>query len=247
MDRRPLVVFTDLDGTLLDHATYSFGPARPALDALAAAGVPVVLCTSKTRAGPSTGDRPSRHAPFVVENGGAVSSEGHGPARDMTGRRRLRRHRIWPALRRARRASPPSAPHRAPLRGRRHGPHEIAVERLFARGGRACGRREYDEPPTGPTERSGCGRPRRGRSWPTPSRRFHHSPAVSTRAPPALRSLCQRPRTGLNGRARRQPQRFSAAPSPSRPQARRPPLTASSRLALSSLRPVPKVARSHPP
>lgn len=73
MERRPLVVFTDLDGTLLDHSTYSFEPARPALDALAAAGVPVVFCTSKTRAETERwrGSLGNAH-PFIVENGGAA-------------------------------------------------------------------------------------------------------------------------------------------------------------------------------
>jgi mannosyl-3-phosphoglycerate phosphatase len=67
------LVFTDLDGTLLDHATYSFEPARPALEALAAAGVPVVLCTSKTRAETESWRRALGNAhPFVVENGGAA-------------------------------------------------------------------------------------------------------------------------------------------------------------------------------
>lgn len=42
-----LVVFSDLDGTLLDHHTYSFALARPALLALKARGVPLVLCSSK--------------------------------------------------------------------------------------------------------------------------------------------------------------------------------------------------------
>jgi mannosyl-3-phosphoglycerate phosphatase len=45
-----VVVFTDLDGTLLDHDTYSFAPAQPALAALAARAIPVVPATSKTRA-----------------------------------------------------------------------------------------------------------------------------------------------------------------------------------------------------
>jgi len=73
MERRPLVVFTDLDGTLLDHATYSFEPARPALEALAAAGSPVVLCTSKTRAETERWRLALGNTdPFIVENGGAV-------------------------------------------------------------------------------------------------------------------------------------------------------------------------------
>lgn len=69
----PLVVFSDLDGTLLDHETYSFDAARPALERLRAGRVPLVLCTSKTRAEIA----PLRRAlgnthPFISENGGAV-------------------------------------------------------------------------------------------------------------------------------------------------------------------------------
>jgi mannosyl-3-phosphoglycerate phosphatase len=69
----PLVVFSDLDGTLLDHDTYTFDAARPALERLRRAGIPLVLCTSKTRAEIA----PLRRAldnlhPFVSENGGAV-------------------------------------------------------------------------------------------------------------------------------------------------------------------------------
>ena len=43
-----LLVFSDLDGTLLDHHNYDWSPARPALDALARIGVGVVLASSKT-------------------------------------------------------------------------------------------------------------------------------------------------------------------------------------------------------
>jgi mannosyl-3-phosphoglycerate phosphatase len=73
MAPEPLVVFSDLDGTLLDHTTYRFDAARAAIDRLRAEGVPLVLCTSKTRAEVE----PVRVAlgnthPFVVENGGGV-------------------------------------------------------------------------------------------------------------------------------------------------------------------------------
>ena len=44
----PLLVFSDLDGTLLDHQTYSWAAARPALNALADCGAGVVLASSKT-------------------------------------------------------------------------------------------------------------------------------------------------------------------------------------------------------
>jgi HAD superfamily hydrolase (TIGR01484 family) len=45
-----LLVFTDLDGTLLDHHTYSFEPALPALNSLKEKNIPLIICTSKTRA-----------------------------------------------------------------------------------------------------------------------------------------------------------------------------------------------------
>lgn len=74
MERFPLLVFTDLDGTLLDHATYSFEPAVPALRALEERDIPVVLCTSKTRAETERWRTALRNAhPFIIENGGGVS------------------------------------------------------------------------------------------------------------------------------------------------------------------------------
>ena len=45
-----LLIFTDLDGTLLDHESYDWSPAAPALARARAAGVPVIPATSKTRA-----------------------------------------------------------------------------------------------------------------------------------------------------------------------------------------------------
>ena len=67
------MIFTDLDGTLLDHDTYDWTPARPALHALAAQHVPVVLCSSKTRAEMrALATAMGLHAPLIVENGGGV-------------------------------------------------------------------------------------------------------------------------------------------------------------------------------
>lgn len=48
--RLPLLVFSDLDGTLLSHVDYSWEAARPALDVLADLGAGVVLASSKTAA-----------------------------------------------------------------------------------------------------------------------------------------------------------------------------------------------------
>jgi mannosyl-3-phosphoglycerate phosphatase len=68
-----LIVFTDLDATLLDARTYSWRPAAPALLALKERGAAVVLVSSKTLA-----EMVPLHAelglvdPFVVENGGGI-------------------------------------------------------------------------------------------------------------------------------------------------------------------------------
>ena len=44
------LVFTDLDGTLLDHDTYGWEAASPALAQCRERGIPIVLVSSKTRA-----------------------------------------------------------------------------------------------------------------------------------------------------------------------------------------------------
>ena len=68
-----LLIFTDLDGTLLDHETYSFDPAQDALQEIDRRGIPLVLCTSKTRAEVERYRRAlNNHHPFIVENGGAT-------------------------------------------------------------------------------------------------------------------------------------------------------------------------------
>lgn len=86
-----LLVFSDLDGTLLDHETYSYEPALPALSALKKHDIPLVLATSKTAAEVATlhvalelGDTPA-----IVENGAGeyravLKSEGSkGPYQDI--------------------------------------------------------------------------------------------------------------------------------------------------------------------
>ncbi len=67
------LIFTDLDGTLLDRDTYSWEAARQALDRLRRQGVPWVLVTSKTRAEVEFWRRCLQNEhPFIVENGGAA-------------------------------------------------------------------------------------------------------------------------------------------------------------------------------
>ena len=70
---RQLLVFTDLDGTLLDHNTYSFQAALPALRRLKELEIPVILNSSKTRPEmESLKQQLDNHAPFIVENGAAA-------------------------------------------------------------------------------------------------------------------------------------------------------------------------------
>lgn len=67
------VIFTDLDGTLLDRETYSWAGAAPALDRLRRSGIPWVLVTSKTRAEVELWrKRLGNQHPFIVENGAAA-------------------------------------------------------------------------------------------------------------------------------------------------------------------------------
>jgi mannosyl-3-phosphoglycerate phosphatase len=71
---RPLsVVFTDVDGCLLDHHSYSVDAAVEAVDFLVGRGVPLVLCSSKTGSELEhlTQELGIRH-PFISENGGAL-------------------------------------------------------------------------------------------------------------------------------------------------------------------------------
>ena len=69
----PVVVFTDLDGCLLDGITYSWEPAREALVFLHGRRIPLVLVSSKTRAElERIRSQLQLHHPFVSENGGAV-------------------------------------------------------------------------------------------------------------------------------------------------------------------------------
>ena len=70
----PLLVFTDLDGTLLSHGDYRWNAAQPALKRLADMGAGVVLASSKTAPEIAV----LRHEmglqgwPAIVENGAGV-------------------------------------------------------------------------------------------------------------------------------------------------------------------------------
>jgi mannosyl-3-phosphoglycerate phosphatase len=70
---RKFIIFTDLDGTLLDRETYGFEAARPALRSLRQKGVPLILVSSKTRSEMEFyRKRLDNYHPFISENGGAV-------------------------------------------------------------------------------------------------------------------------------------------------------------------------------
>lgn len=70
---RRLIVFTDLDGSLLNHSDYSWEAARPALDRIAELAIPLVICTSKTRAEVKViQEEIGIQGPFIVENGGGI-------------------------------------------------------------------------------------------------------------------------------------------------------------------------------
>jgi len=67
------IVFTDLDGTLLDHRTYDYTPALPALAKLQEKQIPLVFCTSKTAAEVIPFRTEIKNEdPFIVENGGGI-------------------------------------------------------------------------------------------------------------------------------------------------------------------------------
>jgi mannosyl-3-phosphoglycerate phosphatase family protein len=70
---KQFIFFTDLDGTLLDYYTYSFDNARPALALLADRGIPLIICSSKTRAEIEYyREKMDNHHPFISENGGGI-------------------------------------------------------------------------------------------------------------------------------------------------------------------------------
>jgi mannosyl-3-phosphoglycerate phosphatase len=67
------VIFTDLDGSLIDHHTYSYEVAQPLVTKLNAAGIPLVFVSSKTRAEQEVYRQGlGVTGPFIAENGGAI-------------------------------------------------------------------------------------------------------------------------------------------------------------------------------
>lgn len=71
--KRQVLVFTDFDGTILDHFTYSFAAALPTIKRLSILGIPIIPNTSKTLAEViSYQEKMGLNTPFIVENGAAI-------------------------------------------------------------------------------------------------------------------------------------------------------------------------------
>lgn len=68
------LLYTDLDGSLLDHNTYNFEPTKYLLEKLENLNIPVIPSTSKTFAEVKSLriDLNNRH-PFIIENGAAIA------------------------------------------------------------------------------------------------------------------------------------------------------------------------------
>jgi mannosyl-3-phosphoglycerate phosphatase len=68
-----LLVYSDLDATLLDHENYSLNPAIPALKLLEKKGIPLILASSKTyQEMIAIKKSMGNHYPFIYENGSGI-------------------------------------------------------------------------------------------------------------------------------------------------------------------------------
>lgn len=71
---KKLLIFTDLDGTLLDHQNYDWSAAEPALHRLAQLGFPLIFNTSKTLAELiPLAQELNNHQPMICENGNVAA------------------------------------------------------------------------------------------------------------------------------------------------------------------------------
>ncbi len=70
--RSKFVIFTDLDGTLLDE-DYSFDVAKPTIERLKELGIPIIFCSAKTKAEQEVfRSMMGVYDPFIVEDGSAI-------------------------------------------------------------------------------------------------------------------------------------------------------------------------------
>ncbi|MEJ2115144.1 MAG: HAD-IIB family hydrolase [Gammaproteobacteria bacterium] len=69
-----IVIFTDLDGTLLDHDSYSYDAAKPALDYIHKHNIPLIFTTSKTAIEiEHLCEQTDFYHPYIAENGGLLA------------------------------------------------------------------------------------------------------------------------------------------------------------------------------
>jgi mannosyl-3-phosphoglycerate phosphatase len=67
------IIFTDLDGTLLDHHNYSYDDALPIIEKIKAKNIPLIFTTSKTKQECEIlQNKMGIDMPFIVENGAAI-------------------------------------------------------------------------------------------------------------------------------------------------------------------------------
>ncbi|BBP43715.1 HAD-IIB family hydrolase [Thiosulfativibrio zosterae] len=103
-----LIIFTDLDGTLLNHHTYDYAAVCPILARLKAANIPVILNSSKTLAElEAWQSKLSLPLPLIAENGGVLqvlNNTGTGVNKILIGQpyaeirsyiKHLRKHYHW--------------------------------------------------------------------------------------------------------------------------------------------------------
>ena len=132
------IVFSDLDGTLLDHETYEYEAAAPALEQLKIRKIPLILASSKTAAEliPLRHRMGFDHCDAIVENGAGIL-----PAGEMTGGDDSHLDNIFAILD----AAPPA------MRGHFAGFSQWSVDEVSARTGlaadqaRAAKQRQFSE------------------------------------------------------------------------------------------------------
>ncbi|WP_419763603.1 MAG: HAD-IIB family hydrolase [Arcobacter sp.] len=67
------LIFTDLDGTLLDHKTYDFSEAKEMLDFIDKQKIPLIIVTSKTKDEViELQKKLNISMPFIIENGAGI-------------------------------------------------------------------------------------------------------------------------------------------------------------------------------
>lgn len=84
--KKNVVVFSDIDGTLVDTFTRDYGKSIELVKRLSESSIPVVLCSSKTWAEQVAirKDLGLESVPFIVENGGAIAiPDGYFDAGDL--------------------------------------------------------------------------------------------------------------------------------------------------------------------